>query len=66
MAHLLHITVYLTDIADRDVFNEEYVAHVPQPVPARCCIADAALAYDGVKVEVTAHAALTRESSSHV
>ena len=55
---LVHLTIYLTDIADREVFNQVYAQRVPRPFPSRCAIQVAALAVDGMKVEVTAVAAL--------
>lgn len=55
---LVHLTIYLTDIADREVFNQVFVQRVPRPFPSRCAVQVAALAVDGMKVEVTAVAAL--------
>jgi enamine deaminase RidA (YjgF/YER057c/UK114 family) len=52
------VTIHLTDIADRPAFNEVYARRAPQPVPARCCVAVSALAVEGVRVEITAWAAL--------
>ncbi|MEU8487887.1 RidA family protein [Streptomyces sp. NPDC048641] len=57
MSRLLHLTIYLTDMTDREVFDEVYAARIPQPVPARCCVAVAALAAEGMRIEITAHAA---------
>jgi len=57
LSRLLHLTIYLTDIEDRDIFNEVYAEVVPRPYPARCCVAVAALAVEGMRVEVTALAA---------
>lgn len=51
-------TIYLTDMADRAVFNEVYVERVGQPVPVRCAVEVSALAIEGMKVEVTAIAAV--------
>lgn len=48
LANLIHLTIYRTDIADRDIFNEVYTQHVPRPFPSRCALQ-----------EVTAVAALT-------
>ncbi|MET3952462.1 RidA family protein [Arthrobacter sp. UYEF36] len=59
LANLIHLTIYLTDIADRDIFNEVYTQHVPRPFPSRCALQVSALAVVGMKVEVTAVAALT-------
>jgi enamine deaminase RidA (YjgF/YER057c/UK114 family) len=53
----LHLTVYLTDLADRDIFNQVYAERVPRPFPSRCALQVAALAVDGMKVEVSAVAA---------
>ena len=58
IGRLLHLTIYLTDMADRAVFNEVYVERVGQPVPVRCAVEVSALAIDGMKVEVTAIAAV--------
>ncbi|WP_405484025.1 RidA family protein [Streptomyces sp. NBC_00009] len=58
LSRLLHLTIYLTDMADREVFNEVYAACIPQPVPVRCCVAVAALAAEGRRIEITAHAAV--------
>jgi enamine deaminase RidA (YjgF/YER057c/UK114 family) len=58
IARLLHLTIYLTDMGDRAVFNEVYVERVGQPVPVRCAVEVSALAIDGMKVEVTAIAAV--------
>ncbi|MER8103373.1 RidA family protein [Kitasatospora sp. NPDC094016] len=57
LSRLLHLTIYLTDIEDRGIFNEVYAEIVPRPYPARCCVAVAALAIEGMRVEVTALAA---------
>ncbi|MFG2628623.1 RidA family protein [Streptomyces sp. NPDC048473] len=57
LSRLLHLTIYLTDIEDRGIFDEVYAEVVPRPYPARCCVAVAALAIEGMRVEVTALAA---------
>ncbi|WP_425548719.1 RidA family protein [Amycolatopsis ultiminotia] len=57
MADILHLTIYLADIADWASFNESYVRHVPKPYPCRCAVGVAALAIPGMRVEVTALAA---------
>ena len=54
---LLHLTIYLTDMADREAFNEVYRQVVPAPFTARCAVGVAALAVPGMRVEVTAIAA---------
>ncbi|MFD3477562.1 RidA family protein [Streptomyces sp. NPDC058695] len=58
LSRLLHLTIHLTDMADREVFNEVYAARIPQPLPVRCCVAVAALATEGMRIEITAHAAV--------
>lgn len=58
IARLMHLTIYLTDMADRPVFNEVYGERVGQPVPVRCAVEVSALAIEGMKVEVTAVAAM--------
>ncbi|XLE11095.1 RidA family protein [Streptomyces sp. Pv4-95] len=57
LSRLLHLTIHLTDIEDRDAFNEVYAEVVSRPYPVRCCVAVAALAVEGMRVEVTALAA---------
>lgn len=55
---VLHLTIYLTDIArDRAGFNEVYAAHFTGPRPVRCAVGIAALARPGMLVELTAIAA---------
>ncbi|MCA0330242.1 MAG: RidA family protein [Actinobacteria bacterium] len=57
LERLLHVTIYLTDMADRLAFNEVYRRRVPQPVPGRCAVEVSALAVPGMRVEITAMAA---------
>ncbi|QTG82062.1 RidA family protein [Arthrobacter crystallopoietes] len=54
MDRLVHLTIYLTDMADRVAFNHVYERIVPRPFPSRCAIEVSALAVEGMKVEVTA------------
>ncbi|KPA90284.1 putative translation initiation inhibitor, yjgF family [Pseudomonas asplenii] len=54
---VLHLTIYLTDIADRPAFNEVYRRFFVKPWPVRAAIGVAALGIEGMKVEVTAIAA---------
>lgn len=61
MSDLMHLTVYLTDIGDAPAFNEVYARVVPAPYPARCAIGVQALAVPGMRVEVTAVAAVRPE-----
>ncbi len=54
---VLHLTIYLTDMADRGAFNEVYQRFFSQPWPVRAAVGVAALAVEGMRVEVTAMAA---------
>lgn len=54
MDRLVHLTIYLTDMADRVAFNHVYERAVPRPFPSRCAVEVSALAVEGMKVEVTA------------
>ncbi|QXH53980.1 RidA family protein [Pseudomonas fakonensis] len=57
MDRVLHLTIYLTDMADRAVFNEVYQRFFSRPWPVRAAVGVASLAFDGMRVEVTAMAA---------
>ncbi|MFV3402915.1 MULTISPECIES: RidA family protein [Pseudomonas] len=57
MDRVLHLTIYLTDMADRAVFNEVYQRFFSKPWPVRAAVGVAALAFEGMRVEVTAMAA---------
>ncbi|AIR91013.1 RidA family protein [Pseudomonas cremoricolorata] len=57
MDRVLHLTIYLTDMADRAVFNEVYQRFFAKPWPVRAAVGVASLAFDGMRVEVTAMAA---------
>jgi len=57
MSDVLHLTVYLTDMSERPLFNEVYREHFTKPYPVRCAIGVSCLAIDGMRVEVTALAA---------
>ncbi|MFJ1571002.1 RidA family protein [Pseudomonas sp. NPDC088322] len=57
MDRVLHLTIYLTDMADRPAFNEVYQRFFSQPWPVRAAVGVAALAVEGKRVEVTAMAA---------
>ncbi|CAG8863346.1 Putative aminoacrylate peracid reductase RutC [Pseudomonas fluorescens] len=57
MDRVLHLTIYLTDMADRGAFNEVYKRFFSSPWPVRAAVGVAALAVDGMRVEVTAMAA---------
>ena len=57
MSHVMHLTIYLTDMSDRAGFNEVYKAMFTKPYPVRCAVGASALAIEGMRVEVTAIAA---------
>lgn len=54
---VLHLTIYLTDMADRTAFNEVYKRFFSRPWPVRAAVGVAALGVEGMRVEVTAMAA---------
>ncbi|TFZ33467.1 RidA family protein, partial [Pseudomonas syringae] len=53
----LHPTIYLTDMADRAAFHEVYRRFLKKPWPVRAAVGVAALAVEGMRVDVTAMAA---------
>jgi len=57
MDRVMHLTIYLTDMADRAAFNEVYKRFFAKPWPVRAAVGVAALAVEGMKVEVVAMAA---------
>ena len=57
MDRVLHLTIYLTDMADRQAFNEVYQRFFSKPWPVRAAVGVASLAFEGMRVEVTAMAA---------
>lgn len=57
---ILHLTAYLTDMSDWPAWDEVYRRMLPQPYTVRCTVGVAALALDGMRVEISAIAA-TRE-----
>ncbi|RMW19377.1 Endoribonuclease L-PSP [Pseudomonas syringae pv. tagetis] len=57
MDRVMHLTIYLTDMADRAAFNDVYKRFFRQPWPVRAAVGVAALAVEGMRVEVTAMAA---------
>ena len=57
MERVMHLTIYLTDMADRAAFNEVYKRFFSQPWPGRAAVGVASLAVAGMRVEVTAMAA---------
>ncbi len=60
MDRVMHLTIYLTDMADRAAFNEVYKRFFAKPWPVRAAVGVASLAVDGMRVEVTAMAAKAR------
>ncbi|MEC5200781.1 enamine deaminase RidA (YjgF/YER057c/UK114 family) [Arthrobacter sp. PL16] len=42
----LMVRIYLTDFADYDSFNQEYVTWFSEPLPARTCVGVTGLAVD--------------------
>jgi enamine deaminase RidA (YjgF/YER057c/UK114 family) len=57
MDRVMHLTIYLTDMADRAAFNEVYQRFFSKPWPVRAAVGVAALASPQMRVEVTAMAA---------
>ncbi|BCX69061.1 MULTISPECIES: RidA family protein [Pseudomonas] len=57
MDRVMHLTIYLTDMADRAAFNEVYKRYFAKPWPVRAAVGVASLAVEGMKVEVVAMAA---------
>ena len=57
MDRVVHLTIYLTDMADRAAFNEVYQRFFSKPWPVRAAVGVASLAFEGMRVEVTAMAA---------
>lgn len=57
MNRVLHLTIYLTDMAERAAFNAVYKRCFAKPYPVRCAVGVKELAVPGMKVEVTAMAA---------
>ena len=57
LSHVMHLTIYLTDMSDRAAFNEVYKRFFSKPWPVRAAVGVAALAVEGMRVEVTAMAA---------
>ncbi|WAH55714.1 RidA family protein [Pseudomonas silvicola] len=54
---VMHLTIYLTDMADRAAFNQVYQRFFAKPWPVRAAVGVASLAVEGMRVEVTAMAA---------
>ncbi|MFG1604464.1 RidA family protein [Actinoplanes sp. NPDC049265] len=45
LGHLVKVTVYLVSMADRNAVDEVYRESLPDPLPARTCVAVAELPY---------------------
>ncbi|MCP8999854.1 RidA family protein [Pseudarthrobacter sp. RMG13] len=58
LSNVLQLTIYLTDMSERTGFNEVYEEFFPRPYPSRCAVEVSSLARTGMKVEVTAMAAI--------
>ncbi|MEO3941583.1 RidA family protein [Paenarthrobacter nicotinovorans] len=58
MEHVLHMTIYFTDMAERAAFNELYREYFPAPRPVRCALGVSQLGIAGMNVELTATAAV--------
>lgn len=59
VSRLLQVTIYLTDMADYDAFNEVWDAWIPEGcAPVRACIEVKGLAKPGWRVELVVTAAL--------
>lgn len=56
MEDVMHLTIYLTDMADRPAFNDVYRRYFHKPYPVRCAVGISTLAVEGMRVEVTAMA----------
>ncbi|MBT2548923.1 RidA family protein [Arthrobacter sp. ISL-65] len=56
---VLHMTIYFTDLAQRSAFNELYREYFPAPRPVRCALGVSQLGIAGMKVELTATAAVS-------
>ena len=55
---VLHLTIYFTDLAERTEFNALYREYFPPPRPVRCALGVNQLGIPGMKVELTATAAV--------
>jgi 2-iminobutanoate/2-iminopropanoate deaminase len=56
LGDVIHLTIYLTDMAERPAVNAVYCRYFSKPYPVRCAVGVAALADPAMKVEVTAMA----------
>jgi enamine deaminase RidA (YjgF/YER057c/UK114 family) len=55
---VLHMTIYFTDLTERGIFNEHYREYFPAPRPVRCALGVNQLGIAGMRVELTATAAV--------
>lgn len=53
---VVQVLAFLTDVADRAVFNELYAAFFAPPFPNRATIIAAGLAVPGMRIELVIHA----------
>jgi 2-iminobutanoate/2-iminopropanoate deaminase len=57
LTHVVKVTVFRADIADLQALNQAYIAVMPEPRPARSCVAVDALPFNGrVEIEIIASA----------
>jgi 2-iminobutanoate/2-iminopropanoate deaminase len=57
LTNAVKVTVFLADIGDLQAFNRAYAAVMPEPRPARSCVAVDALPFNGrVEIEIVASA----------
>lgn len=57
LMHVVKVTVFLADIADLQALNRAYAAVMPEPRPARSCVAVDALPFNArVEIEIVAFA----------
>lgn len=55
LGHVVKATVFLSDITDLQAMNHAYMAAIPEPRPARSCVAVADLPFHGrVEIELVA------------
>ncbi|PQP22756.1 RidA family protein [Rhodococcus opacus] len=60
LTHLVKATIFLADIEDLQPVNQVYMAAVPEPRPARSCVAVAELPFGGL-VEIELIASRTKQ-----
>ncbi|MFE4255556.1 RidA family protein [Streptomyces sp. NPDC056910] len=60
LGDIAQVLLFLTDPADIPLVDAVYREYFDAPYPNRCCVVVAALAVPGMRIELTAHAALVR------